>query len=276
MIAERNFHLTPHSQSYDWREYGFKLHVPEGSLQAGVTQTTVSVRVSLSGQFKFPTRSSLVSAVYWLSCPNHDTFMKPLVIDIEHCTAITAPSHCSQLSFVINKHMQRRIYEFKELKGGKFSMHSSYGSISLTSFSRIAVILTASSSGKRYRMKLQGKRPKGYRVKRLQQYRIQRNRKIDPHTMKRILDTHKGIEMDRPVTQYCAQLYNVCKAISSWKVHFVITRDLATCNSVSLSPMHMHMCWSLLYVFNNCRSSCKNTSIEFTHLPLNSSKTKSH
>ena len=147
MVAQRSFPLTLQARSFEWMEYGFMLHVPEGSLPPEMTQTTVDVRVSLSGQFEFPEDSDLVSATYWLSCPHK--FMKPLDVEFQHCAAITDPSHCSQLSFVITKCTQKELpYKFKELEGGTFSQYSSYGRISLTHFSGLAIILKRLGRGR--------------------------------------------------------------------------------------------------------------------------------
>ena len=135
VVAQRDFVITNKAQSYYWEEYGFRLHVPEGSLEGELSECTVNVRVSLSGHFQLPANSELVSAVYWVSSPHK--FSQPLTVDIEHCAA---PSMCSGLSFVRTNCTQKKLpYEFKNLKGGIFTELSSYGSISVRHFSGIAV-----------------------------------------------------------------------------------------------------------------------------------------
>ncbi len=52
VVAQRRFHITARPQSFEWKENGFKLHVPEGCLPAGTTDVTLDVGVSLSGQFE--------------------------------------------------------------------------------------------------------------------------------------------------------------------------------------------------------------------------------
>ena len=186
VVAQRSFPLTLQAQTFEWREYGFMLHVPEGSLPPEMTQTTVDVRVSLSGQFEFPEDSDLVSATYWLSCPNK--IMKPLDVEFQHCAAITEPSHCSQLSFVITKCTQKELpYKFKELEGGTFSQHSSYGRISLTHFSGLGIV-----------------------------------RRIFRRTT---TSNVKEQVVEGPKERYCAQLYQ-SRGPNHWQVHFVITKDL--------------------------------------------------
>ena len=136
MIAHRDFAITNTPQSYHWEEYGFRLHVPEGSLEAGLSETTVSVQVSLSGHFKFPADSKLVSAVYWISGPCK--FSQPLTVDIQHCIT---PSQCSSLSFV-HTTCENLPYQFKQLEGGVFSQQSIYGSASVSHFSGFGIIDT--------------------------------------------------------------------------------------------------------------------------------------
>ena len=135
MVAEKNFVITNQAQSYSWDEYGFRLHVPENSLEAGLSETTINVRVSLSGQFQLPADSELVSAVYWVFSPH--MFSQPLTVDVQHCAA---PSQSSNLSFVRTKCTQKeRPYQFKELQGGVFGQQSFYGSISVNHFSGVGI-----------------------------------------------------------------------------------------------------------------------------------------
>ncbi len=126
-------------------ENGFKLHVPEGCLPAGTTDVTLDVGVSLSGQFELPSDSHLVSAVYWLRCSVK--LEKPVVLEMQHCTSLTDPSHCSQLSFVITECNQMELpYKFRLLEGGTFTQNSSFGSISRSHFSGVGIIGWLSST----------------------------------------------------------------------------------------------------------------------------------
>ena len=103
-------------QSFEWEEYGFKLHAPKGSLPEGLDQCDVKVKVSLSGQFDLPENSELVSAVYWVYSPH--LFLEPLTMEIQHCAAITTPTQCAQLTFICTKCTQKEMpYSFKELDG---------------------------------------------------------------------------------------------------------------------------------------------------------------
>ena len=206
VVAQRSFPLTLQAQTFEWREYGFMLHVPEGSLPPEMTQTTVDVRVSLSGQFEFPKNSDLVSATYWLSCPHK--FMKPLDVEFQHCAAITDPSHCSQLSFVITKCTQKELpYRFKEIEGGTFSRYSSYGRISLTHFSGIGTT--------QHHERMEGD---------------QRSAGAGSE----VLQVVEG-----PKEKYCAQLF-ISRGPSYWRAYFVITKDLEAFLKVCSYGRKMH------------------------------------
>ena len=236
VVAQRSFPLTLQAHSFEWREYGFMLHVPEGSLPPEMTQTTVDVRVSLSGQFEFPEDSDLVSATYWLSCPHK--FMKPLDVEFQHCAAITDPSHCSQLRFVISKSTQGSICKFKELEGGTFSQHSSYGRISLTDFSGLGIVRTL----RRIFRRSCTVQPESVQTIHVQPVlsepatKVQielENESTTPHTLQ---TTESSSQIEGPVVQYCAQIYR-SKRTSDWRVKFVITKDLEACLTVHYACM---------------------------------------
>ena len=245
MVAQRSFPLTLQAHSFEWREYGFMLHVPEGSLPPEMTQTTVDVRVSLSGQFEFPEDSDVVSATYWLSCPHK--FMKPLDVEFQHCAAITDPSQRSQLSFVISKSTQGSLCKFKVLEGGTFSQHSSYGRISLTDFSRLAIVKRTRrriidrifSPSHRIQLHFSGHTI----VKKTRRKRLRtRPRKVQPaqhpnhqdlqlaidgdHSLHQVVYSAAGASHEEePKEQYCAQLYKIQEG-NHWQMHLVITKDL--------------------------------------------------
>lgn len=139
VIAETCFVLTKVSQKFEWKECGFKLHVPEGSLPVGLDHCHVKIKVSLSGHFDFPENSELVSAIYWIYSPH--TFVKPLTLEIQHCATNITPSQCARLSFVRTNCTQKELpYNFKELDGGIFKPNTCYGSISVKHFSGIGTV----------------------------------------------------------------------------------------------------------------------------------------
>ena len=64
-LSQPNYRASTHG-SLQWKEYGFKLGVPEGFLLAKTTNVTLDVGINLSGWFELPLDSNLVSVVYWL------------------------------------------------------------------------------------------------------------------------------------------------------------------------------------------------------------------
>ena len=164
-----------------------------------MSETQLNVRVSLSGPFQIPSNSELLSAVYWISSPHK--FAKPITVRIQHCAVLSSDKQCSKLTFVYTKCTQKEgPYIFKELVGGVFSTHSSYGSLSLSHFSGLAIV----------------------------------NRSPLELEQQRQQTTQTGQEAGGVVEQYCAQLYTH-KLVNEWKVIFVVTKDLDSCSTVSAS-----------------------------------------
>ena len=132
------FTVSTRGINFEWDGYGLKLHVQEGSLPAGMGECKVNIRVSLSGQFQLPEDSDLLSPVFWISAPCK--FTKPVTLEIQHCALREDESVLSDLSFVSAKCSQKDLpYRFKQLDGGVFTAHSSYGSIQLDHFSGVGI-----------------------------------------------------------------------------------------------------------------------------------------
>ena len=98
VVTETTFTLTQETQNLPFKGYGFKLHVPEDSLPAEMSEAKLTVKVSLSGRFQMPPDYELLSAVYWVYCSNK--FTKPLTLEIQHCAVLSSDQQCSELSFV--------------------------------------------------------------------------------------------------------------------------------------------------------------------------------
>ena len=140
MIAKETFTLTQEAVKLNFEGYGFKLCVPKNCLPTQVSETQLSVQVSLSGPFQMPSNCELVSAVYWVSSPHK--FKKPVTVEIQHCAALSSYKQCSQLTFVHTKCTQKELpYIFKQRVGGVFTPHSSYGSLSLSHFSGVGIVI---------------------------------------------------------------------------------------------------------------------------------------
>ena len=138
MTGETSILVTNQAQTFHWVGYGLKLHISQGTLPAGLEKCRLLIKVGLSGHFKFPENTSLVSAVYWLNSEPQCKFSQPITVEMQHCAKCT---HKSTLSFVHAKCSQVQLpYDFKAVEGGVFSSESSYGCVQLYHFSLIAVV----------------------------------------------------------------------------------------------------------------------------------------
>ena len=231
VVAETTFTLTPEAQSFEFTGYGFKLHVSKCSLPAKVSETQLNVRVSLSGQFQLPTDCELVSAVYWVSCPHK--FTKPLVIEIQHCAALSSDEQCEQLTFVRTMCTQKELpYTFTE-EGGVFSHHSSYGTLSLSHFSGVGV-------GRRRGRKVhrpRRARAAPYQVPSISMQASEQTTNVIPSELPHsdiAVEVEEDTEDKEIIDQYCGQVYTR-KGMNDCRVYFVITRNLDADRTVSVS-----------------------------------------
>ena len=135
----------------EWKGYGLKLHVPEHScsLQANSEEYRIIIRASLSGAFKLPDDTKLLSPIFWMSVADGQKFLKPVTLEIQHCasrheiedededeSSLADLSFISAESFAEVGHLP---YIFKALEGGVFTDCSTYGSIQLTQLSGVGV-----------------------------------------------------------------------------------------------------------------------------------------
>ena len=135
VIGETHFLITSEAQTFHWEGYGLNIHVPQGSLPAGMAECRLDVKAALTGQFEFPGETEPVSAVYWLY--SAVKYSHPLTVEIQHCAK---PTIVSGLRFVIAKCNEEEMpYKFKTLQRGVFTPFSSYGSITLSHFSIVGV-----------------------------------------------------------------------------------------------------------------------------------------
>ena len=142
VCGEMTVHVVVHSshgQQITWPGYGLRLNIPKGCLPAGMEQCTINIKASLAGQYEFPENSHLVSAIFWLRCEDVHKFTKPITVEIQHCAKSENVTNL-KLSFVRAVCSQEQLpYTFKQLPGGNFTSHSSYGVIELNSFSGVGV-----------------------------------------------------------------------------------------------------------------------------------------
>ena len=246
IVAQTTFTLSQESHNLQFEGYGFKLHVPEGSLPAEVSEAKLNVQVSLSGQFRMPPDCELISAVYWVYSPHK--FTKPLTVEIQHCAVLSSDQQCSQLTFVSTKCTQKELpYMFKTRDGGVFSHHSSYGSLSLTQFSGFGVV--------KRKVSRRSRRVQPYPPTSVQTTHDLPKQLAPANTETSTLSTPsvgavESLEIaghDKEIfDQYCGQVYTR-KGVNDCRVHFVITKNLDAHRTVSIPIIYTcayHAGWS--------------------------------
>ena len=138
VTGETSILVTNQAQTFHWAGYGLKLHIPPAALPTGLKECRLLIKVGLSGHFKFPKNTSLVSAVYWLDSEPQCKFSEPITVEMQHCVK---PTQISELSFVHAKCSQVHLpYTFKTVEGGVFSSESAYGCVELNHFSFLAQV----------------------------------------------------------------------------------------------------------------------------------------
>ncbi len=136
-VAHTHVIVTNSSKTFVWEGHGFKLHIPQDSLPAGVDQCRLEIMASVAGPYKFPDNLQLVSGVFWLRPHPPGQFHQLLTVEIQHCAKITGSS---KLSFVRALCSESLPYTFKQLeRRGSFADRASYGSLELSQFSGLAV-----------------------------------------------------------------------------------------------------------------------------------------
>ena len=123
------------SQKLEWSGYGFCLEVPDGALPKGKT-ASVGVKAILSGQFKLPESSHLISAIYWVS--SSEKFLEDVTVQIQHCAVIKS-EECNKFGFVIGKCNQKELPYLLKERAGVFTPDTPYAFIKLKTFSFFGV-----------------------------------------------------------------------------------------------------------------------------------------
>ena len=136
-------------QFVEWN--GLKLHIHAGSLPEGLQQCTIFIQASLAGDYEIPENTSLVSAIFWLRCEPKCIFIKPIMVEIQHCSI---KQDVSKLKIVRTSCNQKPLpYKFKPL-GGSFNAETFYGSIDMKGFSGVGIIEENPNSERMYYSKL--------------------------------------------------------------------------------------------------------------------------
>ena len=137
VVGEKLFQISgDFPQLLEWEEYGLRIQVP---MDATSTPCNVAIKAIVAGQFEFPEGTDLVSAVYAISVSKKLT--QPVILEMQHCVAISSEEQGQFLSFVRAKCNQPDLpYQFKLLDSGIFPPQSDYGKVSCTHFSLVAAV----------------------------------------------------------------------------------------------------------------------------------------
>ena len=76
VVGEEELVVTNEGINFQWKDHGFKLHIPENGLCEGIPEYSINIKASLASQFELPDGYELVSAVYWVKTSGK--FMKPV------------------------------------------------------------------------------------------------------------------------------------------------------------------------------------------------------
>uniref|UniRef100_A0A1X7TIC0 Uncharacterized protein n=1 Tax=Amphimedon queenslandica TaxID=400682 RepID=A0A1X7TIC0_AMPQE len=114
-------------QLLNWERYGLRIGVSGGSLSSTET-AEVAVVALVGGEFVFPKKTVLVSAVYAVSVSR--PLLKALRLEIQHCVDLSRGVKTKYLKFAIAPVSTASLpYKFSIVDGGEFSEGKWYGSI---------------------------------------------------------------------------------------------------------------------------------------------------
>ena len=128
--------IADETYSMNESKYGFRLHIPKGSIPEKATGV-VDVCVIHSGPFQFRPDSSPVSSIYYIKF-SHD-LIKSITVELQHCCTITTEEDAKMLSFAYASASTGPPYKFQPLEGGDFFLESNYATICRSSFSFIII-----------------------------------------------------------------------------------------------------------------------------------------
>ena len=139
IAGQKLFHLQGDwSHSLPWEKYGFILHCPKGAVSK---DTEVAVTALVSGNFKVPKGTVLVSAVYAISVSK--PLLKSLTIEMQHCVDLRNTGQTGRLKFV--RGPLKSLYQLSPVEGGVFSVGKRYGFIKRDQFSTMGIVAEISN-----------------------------------------------------------------------------------------------------------------------------------
>ena len=125
-------------QLLNWERYGLRIGLSGGSLPSTET-AEVAVVALVGGQFVFPKKTVLVSAVYAVSISR--PLLKALRLEMQHCVDLSRGVKTKYLKFAIAPVSTPSLpYQFSIVDGGEFSEGKWYGSIKREKFCLVSII----------------------------------------------------------------------------------------------------------------------------------------
>ena len=125
-------------QLLNWERYGLRIGVSGGSLPSTET-AEVAVVALVGGQFVFPKKMVLVSAVYAVSISR--PLLKALRLEMQHCVDLSRGVKTKYLKFAIAPVSTPSLpYQFSIVDGGEFSEGKWYGSINREKFCLVSIV----------------------------------------------------------------------------------------------------------------------------------------
>ena len=132
-------------------ECGLRLIIPAEVIKPKEFVYEVAAQGLWGGKFEFPKGSKLISGVCYVSVSSTsvldkaDSFVldEAVTVELEHCAVIIDETQSQYLSFVVADHKSGPPFKFKKLSGGHFFPNSQIGTISIKSFSIVAIVLFA-------------------------------------------------------------------------------------------------------------------------------------
>ena len=141
IAGQKLFHLQgDRSHSLPWEKHGFILHCPKGAVSK---DTEVAVTALVSGNFKVPKGTVLVSAVYAISVS--EPLLKSLTIQLQHCIDLRNTGQTGHLKFV--RGPLKSPYQLSPVEGGVFRIRNRYGSIERDEFCAVGIAAEMSNEG---------------------------------------------------------------------------------------------------------------------------------
>ena len=104
--------------------------------------TEVAVTALVSGNFKVPKGTVLVSAVYAISVSK--PLLKPLTIELQHCVDLKNTGQTGCLKFM--RAPLKSPYQFSIIDGGVFHIGDRYGSIERDDFCAVGIVAEMNNS----------------------------------------------------------------------------------------------------------------------------------